>query len=867
MNKQHRLNYELGITNVPNDAACPDNALSVASGMVFHDDAYHVIQRPKMYCVPPNNGKLIFVHKIDTTDIYICVVEIQPYQGSSFLACAYCSRNVGALNIIDYLGKVSDSEWNYKYEEGSQICATGSCLIIVDSKGTHYFIWKGQEYKMYETIPDLNISFYLDGEFDVSGEVVNGHGIQKSGSFSSATLYNAAEEVEDLRVDESKQEDYNNMVVGLYNKNKKAIAHKKAFTEPFMVRAALEMYDGNFVCISQPILMFPTVTMNSYGKVSSKGRNTQLYTRYSKLYCTQNTDFSDFRDLIKNVVLFVSEGIDIYDLNTDQPFEIYEINDVLTNGIEKDNNEYIETSYNRPSAEAWSMLKKRTEAEITKDIKDTSIFYKICEIGIKPVQDLDTSEKMQSSTLENITTQSRIKEDDYFSRSRIKGKHAFVYNRRLMMANIERSLFEGYGNFLPYDNPHVGEEPPQYDFYVTVKTNSRDVIVKHSEKTWQKQGIFFFYPDRRATHVVIKKNGYTILNEELTEHSGFNGAYWLRGLPQKVEPETTIIQAQITEDANLFEQMLSTVIQSEVDNPFIFLAKGYTQVGTGNVVGISVNTHALSQGQYGQHPVIVFEDDAIWPVAINNEGYLAAVDQPIGREVCNNPLSITQTDDAVFFSSEKGLMRITGRDVVCVSEQLNGKNGELGSFQQYLRNAFIAYDYRDSLLWIINPNHEYSPGIKYHWVYSMKSGAFAIYLDLFYWQIAPSHVINNYPDTLIQSSIDNRKVYSLLTRDNINEDPDNNYVVGLQTRPIKFDNGQVLKTIMRMKSTYDLDGGGLIIKLEASNDLDNWFEIRHLRGKPWKYYRLTYSFSSITPAATFTGTTFDVQERRTNKLR
>ena len=51
----------------------------------------------------------------------------------------------------------------------------------------------------------------------------------------------------------------------------------------------------------------------------------------------------------------------------------------------------------------------------------------------------------------------------------------------------------------------------------------------------EKQGIWLYYPDSRAKHVVIYKykNGSTtcVCNQDLQEHKGLNGAYFFRGLP------------------------------------------------------------------------------------------------------------------------------------------------------------------------------------------------------------------------------------------------------------------------------------------------------------------------------------------------
>ncbi|UKK52166.1 hypothetical protein L6472_06180 [Prevotella sp. E13-17] len=903
MNKQHRLNYELGITNVPNDAACPDNALSVASGMVFHDDAYHVVQRPKEAIesmhIDSRSFKLLYVHKWNTDTRYIVSCSDGVYWGT-------CNEQTHSFNI--------DTTNNKLFEPTGDINVTsiGKIVIITDNTGIKYFKWSQDKYTNIPPLTAPSFDIWMEGSLpdDSRGQWEWWSRLEEylPSTRAGATVVYTTRDVPENPLNNA------DFVLGGYAAVKRVADRRGLFYEPFFAVIALELQDGSYTMISQPYLLFPSFQDNTITQIEASEATFILEGK--ELRINQSIDYTIYEGIVKDVVLFVSKGVELYETSfiRETPRDtVCSMWGISANGSSTSPSE---TYFHRIGHIRSSMpLERRKITEVEEEIKNTSVFYKLCSLGLSPVNNFKVEDHIGRTTLENLTTSDRLNNIDYFSHSQLIPSNLTSYNSRLLMTSVRRSIFGGYSDFCSFSSSNVSyledhdhreivvtPVTNKYRYEVTIETEHGVETVSIDKKSGNRQGLYFYYPDPRAKHVCIYRihEGVTqgdrveadlILDTDLVEHKGLNGAYYFHGMPVTFKEITLTnedeVDLQVDVEDEIYEEFVyatgyipltppvnnntewleNYILQSEVNNPFVFFAKGYIKVGTGRILGITVNTHALSQGQYGQHPVIVFEDDAIWPVAINNEGYLAAVDQPIGREICNNPLSITQTDDAVFFSSEKGLMRITGRDVVCVSEQLNGKNGELGSFQQYLRNAFIAYDYRDSLLWIINPNHEYSPGVKYHWVYSMKSGAFAIYLDLYYWQIAPSHVINNYPDTLIQSSIGDGKVYSLLTRDNINEDPDNNYVVGLQTRPIKFDNGQALKTIMRMKSIYDLDGGELTIQLEASNDLEHWFVLRHLRGRPWKYYRLTYSFANLTPAATFTGTTFEVQERRTNKLR
>lgn len=422
--------------------------------------------------------------------------------------------------------------------------------------------------------------------------------------------------------------------------------------------------------------------------------------------------------------------------------------------------------------------------------------------------------------------------------------------------------------------------------------------VSFSANTYQKQGLYFFYPDPRAVLVVITKNGSVVCNKRLTTHPSLHGAYYLRKLPDgnNIEPSDSYSGSIPTPSTNQYENLPNYLLTSEVNNPWVVKAAGYNCVSTGKIIGVSTTTTALSEGQFGQYPLLVFSEEGIWSMSLDGTGMYTSF-RPMSREVCNNPKSITQTDGAVFFSSEKGLMEIVGGQVKCVSEQLSGKNNaylnlvesgsivDIGSFNVFLKNAIIAYDYRDSMLWIFdtantdNVGHptEYNT-FKTCWVYSIKYGTFG----KFSFNHKVKNVVSDYPDYLLQAD---SYIYSLTRRKNINSDS-TDYTCRMITRPMKLENALALKSIMQIRhianfntsATWSVTNNGTTttgnvfgLRIFASNNIttasNNWVELSSLRGMPWKYYRFRYDFSHIKATDRFAGSVVITQERRTNKLR
>ena len=185
-------------------------------------------------------------------------------------------------------------------------------------------------------------------------------------------------------------------------------------------------------------------------------------------------------------------------------------------------------------------------------------------------------------------------------------------------------------------------------------------------------------------------------------------------------------------------------------------------------------------------------------------------------------------------------MVVVGNDVRCVSEQLSGKSKD--DFDFYFSDCLIAYDYRDSLLWIFNA--DYMP--QYVLVYSIKTGTIA-WKETYSWTGGNAdnvhNVINNYPDYLIQN--DAGSIYSLYRRVAANNDKIP-YNASIKTRPMKLENALALKSIMQIRHIYDFYLYAKIsLTIEASNNMREWETLKSLAGTPWKYYRFTYNFENL----------------------
>lgn len=855
--KQQQLIFDKGITNVPSDHICSDNALADASNLIYNNGQHHVIQKPAPFIIPTTGQvipTLLYIHKFNDQERYIGYTPIV-HEGTTYDTLVW-----GTITGTTYS---QDGTFNLAYNN-AKVTSVGKTLIIADDSGLHYYLWREDGNAHYESLGDSfprpEVEYRLDDRFERA----------YADSFLTGNAVYYDSDTATYKLTLGQQDNWNNAVIGLYSSLEKKISQAKRFRGSFCVRAALELYDGTYYHIQNPVFMlnhFSVWGVGSLHGTQSIYLSMLLYGQVLRYRFYQ--DYTKWSDIIKNVVLFVTREAKPVDVTVDALINKgSSIPDAAQTPVSyfMSGNQIYADSRKLNTTDLYQVLKSQPDEDLEKTIKE-GVYYKLCEIGLignAAGDDTwhDAADHFDTHTIENITTQTQLGEDDYFSHCPMKAGIVYPYNSRLNLASVQRGFFEGFDNFMPFTTPLGGSANPSsiYTFVVTISTDSGDYQVKHSKSTTQIQGLYFYYPDNRARHVKIWKGNDLILNADLTEHPTLHGAYYFAGVSKDMDEPTGSPEDIPSGDNGQFEILPNYVITSEVNNPFVFKAEGYNKVGTGKIIGLSTTTMALSQDSYGRTDLMVFSDSGIWGMAVDRTGLFSSI-HPFSREVCNNPRSITPTDGAIFFASAKGLMMATDAGVKCVSTQLSGKT--TNSFIEYMKTAFIAYDYRDSLLWLLNRSSTYNG---YHYVYAIRSGAFSkAYLP------NVSNALNNYPDYLVQieanEELEEDGVFSMAERKDINEDS-NTYTASIVSRPLKLENAIALKSIMQAKHIIDLStGASMKWMVEASNNTKTWVQLTSLRGIPWKYYRFTYTFFSLAATDTFSGTILITQERRTNRMR
>lgn len=880
------LAFNKGLTNVPSDFVSTDDELTESVGMIMKNGEMTPIQYPTLL-LQTDKRKLMFVHK---TDSYENIIFFNSEDHSFYF---YKHNNNSDDGFIQPLKISADSVYS--------VVAVNNTLIAATDKGTAYILFDGWEYKFLGYgLPFYEFSIIEKGSSPNSMGLPDTTGEMKSGTLSAYTRksYKITDkdgnyiEYTDYKI--SDEDHFNQVMQGTLAKTLNAIKKVNGFAHPFFIRVALRLYDGTYAKISTPQICFPCISRNMHPYLSDNYQKIQFDIYYwDTLYFRFDMpNLSYWKDIVRDVVFFASEEVLPYSVDDKFKFHFDDIyNEPIYDIIGQGANTWEGVTYAQPMPE-----KLKSEKEMIEDLISKTHFYKIADVPLADVKDQkilnyywgdnpddegfvdsekfhnqcgDIKLSIRDHVIENLTSQEQLPNDDYFGWTQLFPTKMYSYNKRLNIYSYHRRPYEG-NRFLTAlrrsdksKYPYPLDKYTEYTIYVHIKYGGYDEWV--SSKAFCELHVFwmadsfFYYPDPHAVEVrFVNKDGKGFMHK-LKQHPRLNGAYCFDMLPHKSKELDSVERPNVSSETKK-EFLDSQILTSVVNNPFVFQADGDNTVGTGSILGVAANTEPISQGQFGQYPLMVFTSEGIYGLSVNSEGLYAA-SYPMSREVCNNANSITPTDRLVFFTSEKGLMAISGGSAVCVSTMLQGPTprhfnslGD-GDFRTFLKDCMLAYDYRESLIRIYSPTHDY------HYVYNMLDQTFAKAHNE---NTTPIAVVSSYPDHFVQEA--DGKVYSMLSKPDINADT-RTYSGTFITRPLKLGSSLELKTIRQIIHFFHSEEGDMQLRIFASNDCRTWRELKSIHGKPWLFYTLQYNFSNLKASDSFSGSVLAIEIRFNDKMR
>ena len=511
----------------------------------------------------------------------------------------------------------------------------------------------------------------------------------------------------------------------------------------------------------------------------------------------------------------------------------------------------------------------------------------------------------RKKTLEQQPTCENADDYDFYDNDQYFATGIEVYNNSASLLGLKRSLFNGFGldTMLSYcnestlDEQHLGSSMQQV--YVKIESDSGSSYILRanshipmcmytsSGNTFKFHwGNYLSFPNPNATWMWIGNIMSGFYKIKLNRDQNWNRAHAYLGFynnHENVFPYSDIENEIANSESTNIENLQGKVYSSITNNPFVFRPSRAISFDGADVIGMASATKALSQGQFGQFPMYAFTTDGIWAleVSASTGGYSAK--QPVTRDVCINPLSITQGDNCIYFVSDRGLMLLSGSDTSCISDILDdhftqslkdtlpGYGKFLGlagvsenaaaaiAFRDFIKEAQIIYDYTNQRLIVFKPATAGSTNIAYAYSLASRSWTF-IENDIY-------QKLNSYPEAICVSAGGGVVNISTIT--------DGTEGTGfIVTRPLSLDMPEVHKTVDAIIQRGKFRKGCIKQALWGSRDLIHWHLVassdshilRNVHGTSYKWFRIGV-IATLKDDEALTGCSINYTPKLTNKIR
>ena len=799
-------------------------------------------------------------------------------------------------------------------ESIKEIKSVGNTLIILiadangQSKRMEYVLFKNGEYvSLGSQIPEPRI--YIESEL-TPGYGEQGADEVEHGQFSA--IYgeveyhssgpgiwlppNVSEHDDNWHTDE----DYAQFVQSVFtfalsnpNQDMNHNLERGYFNWPVFVRYAVRLFDGSYVRHSAPVLVrgadLQELAFNFYyDKVTLSSGKRYMYVRrrknsdpddpgvafdwllwpyFIKLYLhnTIATTFADWKDIVAGVDVFISNEINPISPKVG----------MLTDGWET--SDYKGVVYH---AHVY------TEREMNDEILSKSNFYRFLQIDFDELISHNPAEEYSSVDLEDfrpdmLATKNRLSDDTKQSNNYLVPNNIRVYNERLLAVGAQIKHYNGYFNI-----PSLTVDSGSLFYVLTLRyyirsVSGKDMIVEraYGEYHSRRLGNWLFYPDNRCYKCLVKiteqgDNSSSYYEEfEMKEHPYLNGAYCLTSFDNETLIGHGNEVSYPTDTLNNLEERSNVLYQYEFPN--LFSTSLEQSFPYGELIDLAVVTKALSTGQFGYSSLYVFSTEGLWAISVNKDGSMGKPDA-VSQDVAL-PGTVCQLDQAVVFTTKKGVMLLTGSDLRCISDKMHGRHYKLDDsiynllmryygdwqdmaviahedkpFMEFMRNARTAYDYVGRRLLFFNASTE-KPLYPYIYTYMLET-------DSWHKIVMPAryrfkNVLNSYPETyvamekgmgdfnddfnddfLIHEALHAPAILSFSNargQDTVTRNPGM-----IVTRPFNMDEDDVRKVLNRLfvRGQYDKEHVKIIVM--GSMDGQTWQRLRSLRGGSYKLFRL-----------------------------
>lgn len=893
-----------GMATTPSEYECQDGDLDYAKNVTSSGAGMESLG--PVDSVAELDNKPIFIHKGR-------LIMLKENEDSISL----CFMKDGDNKVTNISGAIFP-----KSAASLSLTSVGNTLVANTTEGLHYFLWESDGYRyLGEKPPRIELTFGLKAGFAYPGQETRGEAYFDDFGFTVGWSY------DDMSEDQQKS-----VTDAVYGRlNKLLIEHDekehKGFSFPFFVRYAYRLYDGSLYMHSDPVLMLPTTripfavatkassTSGGSSKYMAIAINCLMDVALNKYVHTDEdslrTLMGRWRDIVKSIDVFISKPLYTYDSNAN----IVRYGGWMQGGLsivkKQDGDRYKVFSDSLPSSTSegdlfstakdldgdsiWNKVNdlnffRFEERSIDDDIRNISTFYyarsyKLFDVDERDedevnLGELSTKRKYVDFGQRTISYTSEVMSDDYASGDSLHVGDIAHFNNRLCLSNVTRRFSVGNSLLSRICYQDFDNVATDNTMKVEMVVDGKSILVERTEPGMA--GIVHYgYPDflyvpylyygNLGAKMFYYDSGTNHGASRMEQSAFLNGCYAFEGFDTLLKSN---YRPYGTYDSDIEEP--NKIYVSDVNNPFVFTPQNILTVGTDPIITLAQASHAMSEGQFGQYPVIAFTYGGVWAIEVSSTGVFSSA-RPISRECALNKDSIISVDDKVLFATKRGVYMTRGSQVELVSGQflpnkffdenlyrleeaacsIDAEYKDLGvSFTEFINSSSIAYDYANNRVYFSSPNKGYS------YIYSLKTGLWHMVDTVF------DDVLNTYPETYIVNNGDN----SFVLRDISNASQVSSSII--ITRPLKLDLPDTFKTIERIIQRGNFEPSHVKQILYGSNDLKTWRllassvdkYLNGLRGHAYKYFRLAL-FMNLEEGESLTGCTIQFQPRGTNVLR
>lgn len=737
---------------------------------------------------------------------------------------------------------------------------------------------------------------------------------------------------------------FKNAVFSAYNSANAYLQKKGYLLNPVLLRYAYRLYDGTTIMPSAPILMFPPIKpilfykeWNKHNRLTERADEPlSVYFEAYRIFAS-STDNSVMEELsnkwggiIKSVDFFISPQI--YTIESD------ELDFYMLDGSQK-----IEGLDYAPQRAIMSFK----ERNFKDSIMSTNSFHLICSIDVKDLSNnirksngvnfpFTDKNKITPDDLTSYTEKERLEESIY-DNSEMEVGSILSFNNRICASVTRRLLNMDWGISHVEIYNETGRPQKKYDTEFNHETtySSKKVEIDSIKELVSKKNTdelnmyvkdclgtlsyrikdeidgdywstnlmstesfpkYFFSIDRRIESIGLISNNEdgskAIIKEFKLKTSDYlNMSYNINGSYEQIEIKESDFQKFQNKPISIYTRGI--VKLSEVNNPIVFKDGNSTRCGSGNVLSIVTNAHAVSQGQFGQYPIFAFCSDGVYAISIGTDGTLQNC-SPYSYDIITNSKSVANIERDVYFTTEQGVVKIgnEGRQLLlhadntikytydnCINDHQEifmnnafnvilkiGNPPQMVDLKKYLTTGSrIAYDYHHGRLIVYNPLHNYS------YVMETESGMWSVMAQGFHSNL------NVYEECLMvkeENTTDGDTQYKVYNYSS--DEVEENQKSYLISRPIKLGYPDVHKTINSIIQRGVFRRKNDVKQcLYGSNDLYNWIPVwssdniylRGFRGTGYKYYRSILFIPEFKQDETLQGATITYEPRMTDKQR